>query len=287
LTSTDAYQRLAQISGWIIDMDGVIYRDTEPIRGAAEFIVSLQEEQTPFVLLTNNSTRTPEQYVDKLADMKINVDVKQVLTSALATAEYLRRIARPSQRVYLIGEDGLQTAVQAAGFSLASDYHEAEYVVVGMDRNITFEALRQATLAIRRGAPFIGTNPDRTLPTPQGQIPGNGSILAALEAATDVEPFVIGKPQAPIFDWALQHLGLPKERVACLGDRLETDILGGNRAGLTTVFVLSGVSTREQLACFDPKPDLVFADPGELNEAWCRRPRHNEHRPAVAPRCKP
>jgi 4-nitrophenyl phosphatase len=267
-------------------MDGVLYRDTEVIPGAPEFIRQLQDEGTPFVLLTNNSTKTPKQYAEKIGQMGIVVDEAQVLTSSLATAAYLLETIGPAGHVYVIGEDGIVEALTSAGFNLVSDRSQAEEnpqpehkrldfppqcVVVGLDRRLTFAKLETAALAIRGGASFIGTNPDRTLPTPMGLIPGNGAILAALEAATDVSPFVIGKPQSPIFRWAVSYLGLPTETVACLGDRLETDILGGAQAGLTTVFVLSGVSGAEELSRFEPKPDAVFADTADLLAAWRRR----------------
>lgn len=252
-------------------MDGVLYRDTEVIPGAPEFIRQLQEEGIPFVLLTNNSTKTPKQYAEKINAMGIHVDESQVLTSALATAAYLLEAIGVAGRIYVIGEDGIIEALKNAGFTLVDDHSQAQCVVVGLDRQLTFAKLQTAALAIRNGARFIGTNPDRTLPTPMGLIPGNGAILAALAAATDVNPFVIGKPQSPIFRWAVSRLGLPIETVACLGDRLETDILGGAQAGLTTVFVLSGVSSAEELSHFQPRPDAVFADTAELLAAWRHR----------------
>jgi len=271
LPTSNCTRQLGDIQGWIIDMDGVLYRDTEPIQGAAEFIECLQEEKTPFVLLTNNSTKTPRQYIQKLSSMGINVAESQVLTSALATASYLSELAEPGARIYAIGDDGLREALTASGFSIERNCQHVSYVVVGMDRNLTFQQLQDATLAIRNGATFIGTNPDRTLPTPIGEIPGNGAILSALQAATDVEPIIIGKPQSHIFRWALSRLGLSSKEAACLGDRLETDVLGGTRAGLFTVFVLCGVSTEDDLACFEPKPDAVFPGPLELLAAWRTR----------------
>jgi 4-nitrophenyl phosphatase len=261
---------LSQVAGWIIDMDGVLYRDTVVIPGAPEFVAQLQADGTPFVLLTNNSTKTPTQYAEKIAEMGIHVPPAQVLTSSLATAAYLLETFGEGAPVYAIGEDGILEALAQAGFVLLRDeeYLRARSVVVGLDRQATFARLQWASLAIRNGAAFIGTNGDRTLPTPLGLIPGNGSLLAFVEAATDTPPFVIGKPQPPILRWAVSQLGLPAERVACLGDRLETDILGGSRVGLYTVFVLSGVSTSEDLARFEPKPDAVFAGPAELLAAW-------------------
>jgi len=264
---------LSRVQGWIIDMDGVLYRDTAVIPGAPEFIRQLQDDGTPFVLLTNNSTLTPKQYAEKIGRMGIQVASAQVLTSSLATADYLLETVGAGTPVYAIGEDGIMEALAESGFVLLGeeDYRQARCVVIGLDRTVTFAKLQAASLAIRGGATFIGTNPDRTLPTPIGLIPGNGALLAAVEAATDRAPFVIGKPQPPIFRWAIARLGLPAERVACLGDRLETDILGGAQVGLFTVFVLSGVSSAEELERFEPKPDAVFDGPAELLESWRHR----------------
>jgi 4-nitrophenyl phosphatase len=271
LTDTANTRGLRDVRGWILDMDGVLYRETEPIDGAGRFIDHLRQEGTPFACLTNNSSLTSAQYSRKLADMGINVPESQVLTSGPATASYIREEAGPGTPVLAIGEDGVTEALRDAGLELTQDFRRARYVVVGLDRHLTYAKLRAAGLAVRNGAKFIGTNPDRTLPVPEGLAPGNGALLAFLEAATDVEPLIIGKPQAPIFHWALSHLGLKAAETGCVGDRLETDVLGGKQVGLFTVFVLSGVSTREQLAQFEPEPDAVYAGLGELLTAWKQR----------------
>jgi len=185
------------IQSLIIDLDGVLYRGDEAIVGAREFIALLQREGIPFLLLTNNSTRTPGQYVTKLGKMGIAIEESDVLTSAQATALYLERIARPEARVYAIGEEGLRAAL-GERYTIAEE--GADFVVVGMDTGLTYEKLRVATLLIRGGARFIATNPDKTLPTEEGLVPGNGAVLAALEAATGVSPFVVGKPEPAIFD---------------------------------------------------------------------------------------
>ena len=251
----------------IIDLDGVLYRGHEAVVGAREFVALLQREGTPFLLLTNNSTRTPGQYVTKLAEMGIAIEESDVLTSAQATALYLERISPPGAQVYVIGEEGLQVALRER-YTIAEE--SADFVVVGMDREITYEKLRVATLLIRSGARFIATNPDKTLPTEEGLVPGNGAIIAALEAATGVAPFVVGKPEPAIFDLALARMGVSKEGVAVIGDRLETDILGGRRAGLITILVLSGVTSRQELENSTIKPDLVFQDVRQLYEVWPR-----------------
>jgi molybdenum cofactor cytidylyltransferase len=268
-TPTSNLQSLtsSSIKSLIIDLDGVLYRGDKAIDGAKEFIVLLQREEIPFLLLTNNSTRTPGQYVEKLARMGIAIKESDVLTSAQATALYLERIAQPGARVYAIGEEGLRAALRDK-YTLAEE--EADFVVVGMDRGLTYEKLKTATLLIRSGARFIATNPDKTLPTEEGLTPGNGAIIAALEAATGVAPFVVGKPEPAIFDLALARMGVDKKGAAVIGDRLETDILGGRRAGLITILVLSGATSRQELENSPVKPDLVFEDVRQLYEVWSK-----------------
>jgi len=254
---------LRDISAFIIDIDGVLYRGHQVLPGAREFIAFLRKRETPFLLLTNNSTRTPAQYVARLKGMGIPVEEEHIFTSAQATASWLRGIAKPGSRVYLIGMDGIREALLSAGFVISDD-SAVDFVVVGMDTTVTYEKLKKATLAIRAGARFIGTNPDRSFPSEEGIIPGNGAILAAIEAATDLKPTVIGKPERAIFDAALEKLGSRREETAVIGDRLDTDILGGRRAGLKTILVLSGITDRETLARSPVKPDWVFESLQEL-----------------------
>ena len=261
------------IQSLIIDLDGVLYRGDQAIVGAREFVALLQQEGVPFLLLTNNSTRTPGQYVTKLAKMGVVIEESDVLTSAQATALYIERIARPGARVYVIGEEGLRAALREKYTTPYEGGREivetgADFVVVGMDTGLTYEKLRIATLLIRGGARFIATNPDKTLPTEEGLVPGNGAIIAALEAATGVAPFVVGKPEPAIFDLALARMGVGKEGAAVIGDRLETDILGGRRAGLMTILVLSGATSRQELENSSIKPDLVFENVRQLYEVW-------------------
>jgi 4-nitrophenyl phosphatase len=257
---------IAAIQNLIIDMDGVLYRGNEPIPGMAEFVAFLRGHSIGFVLATNNSTRTQNQFVDKLSRMGVPIAPEQILTSALATASYLASIAPPRTRVFVIGEDGLRAALLQAGFELVEK--EAEYVVVGMDFGITYDRLRAATLQVRAGAIFIGTNPDRTFPSELGIVPGAGSILAFLEAATGVTPRIIGKPGPAMIEQAMVTMGAQPQTTAVLGDRLETDILAGKQAGLPTLLVLSGVTDRSLLVHSDLQPDLVFDDVGQLHAHW-------------------
>ncbi len=247
---------LSNLTHLIIDMDGVLYRGRAAIPGAGDFIESLRARGIGFVLATNNSTRTPQQYVDKLAGMGVTVYPHEVLTSALATADYLRGVAPPGARVFIVGQDGLRAALQEAGFTLVEE--GAEYVIVGMDDAVCYDRLAEATLQIRAGAQFIGTNPDKTFPSERGIVPGNGASLAFLEAATGVAPTVIGKPERAMIEQALARLGAEAATTAIIGDRLETDILAGRRNGLHTILVLSGITDREMLAESDVQPDWVF-----------------------------
>ena len=262
---------LAAVKGLLIDMDGVLYRGQAPIPGAERFVAFLRCQGIPFLLLTNNSSLTTGQYIAKLRGMGIEVRAEEILTSAQATARYLAQREPEGARVYVIGREGLRQGLVERGFTLVEE--EADYVVVGWDWELTFAQLKRATLLIRAGAHFIATNPDRTFPSEVGIIPGNGAILAALEAATDVQPLVIGKPQPAIFKLALAQLGLDagdvhRLGVAVLGDRLETDVVGGQRMGLATLFVLSGVTDEEELTQSSIKPDLVFDDVAHLQRVW-------------------
>ncbi|MGD9047149.1 MAG: TIGR01457 family HAD-type hydrolase [Anaerolineae bacterium] len=257
---------LRNLRNLVIDMDGVLYRGSEVIPGTGEFIGFLRDNGIGFVLATNNATRTQQQFVEKLAGMGVAIQASEVLTSSLATAGYLADIAPQGTRVFVVGMDGLQEALLEAGFALVED--QAEYVVVGMDFSVCYERLAQATLQIRAGAPFIGTNPDLTFPSEQGIVPGAGSLLAFLEAATSVTPTVIGKPGTAMMEQALAHLSAQPANTAMVGDRLETDILAGQRAGLHTLLVLSGVTDRAMLAGSYIQPGLVFDDVAHLRAVW-------------------
>ena len=259
-------QILSSLRHLIIDMDGVLYRGTEMIPGTPEFLGFLRQVGIGFVLATNNATRTPEQFVAKLAGMGVEVEAGEILTSSQATASYLAGIAPPGTRVFVVGMDGLRAALQQAGFALVEQ--DPEYVVAGMDFDICYERLAQATLHIRAGAGCVGTHPDRTFPSERGIVPGAGALLALLETATGVKPRIIGKPETTMMEQAMLRLGARRETTAALGDRLETDILAGQRAHICTLLVLSGVTDRALLAASDLQPDLVFEDVADLRATW-------------------
>ncbi len=257
---------LRDLRALLIDMDGVLYRGNTPLPGAAEFLTWLTERSFPFLLLTNNSTLDAWGYERKLAAMGIGVPASQIVTSATATADYLARNLPAGARVLIVGESGLEAAVAERGFAISAEAPQA--VVAGLDRQVTYAKLRTAALAIRAGARFIATNPDRTLPTEVGDVPGAGAIIAALVAATDVAPLMIGKPEPPMLEMAVARLGQPRERTAMLGDRLETDILGGQRLGLPTILVLSGVTRQAPPQGAELQPTWVFGGVQELLATW-------------------
>ena len=254
----------------IIDMDGVLWRGKQPLPGLERFFETLHRLTIRFVLATNNATKSREEYLAKLEQFGLNVGDEAILTSPQATASYLARHA-PQAQVFVIGEAGLIAELRAAGLCVVNERPErATHVVVGLDRGLTYAKLAEACLLIRRGAAFIGTNPDLTFPSERGLVPGNGAVLAALQAATGVAPLIIGKPQPEMILQAMARMNCTPENTAMIGDRLDTDILGGQRAGLTTILMLSGVTGREDLNRSAIAPDYVFANLDELADALLR-----------------
>ena len=213
-------------------------------------------------MVTNNAGRSTQQYVGKLGGFGVEVDESQVVSSAVATARYLEDRFPDGGEMFIIGEQSLVDLLMQHGFRQGSS--EPLAVVVGLDRGINYEKLTKATLLLRRGTPFIGTNPDKSFPIPEGLAPGAGAILAALEAASGLEPTIIGKPNPQIFSLTLKRLGTKPEETLVIGDRLETDILGAQKVGCRTALVLSGVSTVEEAESWDPAPDFIREDLGEL-----------------------
>jgi 4-nitrophenyl phosphatase len=249
-----------QYQGWLIDMDGVLYQGKRPLPAAPTFIAALQDAGTPFLFLTNNATRTPEAYVQRLAEMAIHVGPDAIFSSALATALYVKEQFPPPRRALVVGGPGIQIALQEAGYELVHGADEADLVVSAMDVKATYRSMAEATLAVRAGAPWLQTNPDPTFPSERGIMPGAGSIQAFLETATEQKPIIVGKPQPGIYRQALAMLGVAPERAVMLGDRLETDILGGHRAGLHTICVLTGIASRAQAQAYHPAPDWIIPD---------------------------
>ena len=259
------------IRALIIDMDGVLWHGTQAIPGLVEFFKTLNDLDIRYILATNNASLTPEQYVTKLANMGVTVSQKQILTSGMATALYLSERVDPKEtRVFVVGEEGATQPLLELGFTLTGLYEVdnsdkpeqkgADIDVCGKDETITWAKLATASLNIRAGASFIGTNADTTLPTEHGITHGNGAILAALEVATGVKPTIIGKPEPIIYQQALTLLGISPEETVALGDRLETDILGAVRTGIRSIMVLTGISSEADLQDSDYQPTWVMAD---------------------------
>jgi 4-nitrophenyl phosphatase len=253
------------IRAFLIDLDGVIYTGDTPIPGAARFLEHLHESGRVFRCITNNSTLGASQFIAKLRDMGMPVGPDDVLTSSQATALHLREQYGTGTRVMAIGEEGLVRALLDAGFRLVD--RSPDVVVCGLDRRLTYDRLMRACLAIRAGAPLIATNPDIALPTEHGFLPGNGAALAYLQTATGTTPEVIGKPEATMLLQAMELAGATPAETAIVGDGLRTDILAGARAGITTILVLTGLSTRADLAAAPVQPDHVFQDLDRLREA--------------------
>jgi len=248
--------------GLILDMDGVLWRDNTPIGNLPHIFDSLATRGIRVVLATNNSTKTVPQYLTKLNDIGVILKPWQIVTSSSAVTEILLKQFPNRGDVFIIGEEGVRQSLIEAGFGISTvgETSKSIAVVVGIDREINFSKLKEATLLIRRGLPFIGTNPDLTFPTPEGLVPGAGSFLALLTSATGVTPKIAGKPAPEILELALKRLDTPRTQTLVVGDRLETDIAGGQAIGCPTALVLSGVSTREMGEAWNPKVDLIADD---------------------------
>jgi 4-nitrophenyl phosphatase len=248
--------------GLILDMDGVLWRDNTPIGDLPVVFRRINAMGLNFTLATNNSTKSVEQYQQRLVDLGVHVEPWQIVTSSHAVADMLAKKFPERGEIYVIGEDGIKSTLAEKGFNVipSAETNNAIAVVVGIDREINFQKLKEATLLIRRGLPFYGTNSDLTFPTPEGLIPGAGSFLALVSAATGVNPIVAGKPAPFLLDLALERMGTARDRTLVVGDRLETDIAGGQAMGCPTALVLSGVSTLEMGEAWIPQVDLIAED---------------------------
>lgn len=243
-------------------MDGVIWRSDAPIGDVAAIFKRIRERGLKFVFATNNSTKTSEQYVARLQEFGVDVELWQVVTSSQAAAHAMAQKLPPGSRVFMIGEDGVRIALEEKGFEILAleDAPQARAVVMGMDRGINFEKVVEATLLVRNGIPFYVTNTDRTFPTPRGQIPGAGAWISVITTATDVEPIIAGKPFPFLMELSMEKLGTKPQETFVIGDRLETDIAAGQGVGSPTALVLSGVSTREQAESWKPEIDVIADD---------------------------
>jgi 5'-nucleotidase len=247
--------------GYLIDMDGVLYRGSQLIAGADQFIEQLRTRDIPFRLLTNNSQRTRRDIAAKVARLGIHVDEEHVFTSAMATARYLAS-QKPNGTAFVIGEGGLLTAMHQHGYTIVD--HDPDYVVVGEGRTFNLELVEAAVQMIHRGARLIATNLDPSCPVQDGIRPGCGAMVAMLETATGVRAFSVGKPSPLMMRAARKELGLSTDETTMIGDTMETDILGGVQLGFHTVLVLSGGTQREQLRHYAYQPDIVVESLAEF-----------------------
>ncbi|MCK4841184.1 MAG: HAD-IIA family hydrolase [Methylococcales bacterium] len=259
-------QTLNNVQALIIDMDGVLWNGSEALPGLQSFFKSLRRHQLAFILATNNASLTQSQYITKLATMGVSVSINEILTSSMATATYLAELVDPlSTSIFVIGEQGLRQPLTEKGFSLIDCYpcpdnKAADFVVCGLDRNLTWDKLSNASLHLNAGAKFIASNADTSLPTERGTILGNGAILAALEAATQSAPTIIGKPEAIMYQQAMKVLNVNPEYTIAIGDRLNTDILGAVNTGIRSIMVLTGISTEADLHSIDYQPSWIMPD---------------------------
>lgn len=233
-----------QYRGYLIDLDGTMYRGNSPIEGAKEFIQLLQQREIPHMFITNNASNTPKATVEKLSGFGIQTTESHILTSAIAAANHVKK-EHPGANVYMIGEEGLQEAIKQIGLMITSQ--SVDYVMVGLDRQLTYDKLAQASLHLQEGARFISTNIDAAVPTDVGFVPGNGAITKAITFATGVEPVFIGKPKSIMLDQAIDQMGLNRDHVIMVGDNYNTDIMAGMNANIDTLMVLTGVSMRSDI----------------------------------------
>ena len=256
----------SNIKALILDMDGVVWKGDAPIGDLPAAFNRIRERGLKFVFATNNGTKTPEEYQQKLAELGVVIETEQVVTSALGVAFMLAQKYPRGTKIFMIGEAGIRVALEEKGFEVLSTENapQADVFVMGIDRSVNFMKIAEATLLVRAGIPFYTTNTDMTFPTPRGEIPGNGSWLSVITSATGVEPIVAGKPFPYLMELSLERLGTSKAETLIVGDRLETDIAAGQSVGCPTALVLSGVSSKEQARAWMPKIDVIAESLGEL-----------------------
>jgi NagD protein len=252
-----------EIRSWLMDMDGVLVREEQPIPGADRFLASLRERGTPFLVLTNNSIYTRRDLTARLRTAGLDVPEEAIWTSALATARFLED-QRPQGSAFVIGEAGLTTALHDAGYTLTE--RSPDYVVLGETRTYSFERITQAIRLIAAGARFIATNPDATGPSSDGPLPATGSVAALISRATGVEPYFIGKPNPLMMRSALNALDAHSETAAMIGDRMDTDIVAGIEAGMETILVLTGITNREDAEQHPYRPSRIVDSIADLTE---------------------
>jgi 4-nitrophenyl phosphatase len=252
-----------QIQGLIIDMDGVLWTENTPIGNLQMIFQTIAKKGLKVTLATNNATLSIPEYLNKLSRFGVVLQEKQIVNSPQAVVRFLSNLFPNGGPVFIIGENGLIETLARHGF-WHSDGKKVVAVVVGLDRRLTYGKLSRATLLIRSGVTFIGTNADNTLPVTDGLIPGVGAILAALTTASDIKPIIVGKPEPDLFLLAMQRMETTPEKTMVIGDRLETDILGGQKLGCYTGLVLSGVTSLEAAKLWHPSPNIISPNLADL-----------------------
>lgn len=250
----------ARVRGLILDVDGVLWKDSQPIGDLAAIFAAISAMQLRVTIATNNAMKTVDEYRAKLRGFGVVLEPWQIITSAEATADTLAAAFPNRGALFVVGEQGLVQALDRRGFEVLTDARADgtfAAVVAGIDRELSYPKLQKAATLIRDGAPFYGTNPDATFPTPDGLVPGAGSVLAAIATASDRQPIVVGKPAPLLFEIAARRMELTPDSLLVVGDRLETDVKGGQAFGARTALVLSGVSTPEQARAWRPAPTLI------------------------------
>ncbi|MGZ9164806.1 MAG: HAD-IIA family hydrolase [Anaerolineales bacterium] len=258
----------SHIKALILDMDGVIWKADAPIGDLPSIFERIRERSLKFVFATNNSTRTSQQYVEVLKELGVEVAPWQVVTSSQGAAHAVAQKFPTGTKVFMIGEDGIRLALEEKGFEILSpeEAQQAQAVVMGIDRQINFQKVVEATLLVRKGIPFYATNTDKTFPTPRGEIPGSGAWISVITTSTGVQPIIAGKPFPFLMELSLEKLGTQKEETLVVGDRLETDIAAGQAVGCPTALVLSGVSTKEQAEAWELAPTIIAESLSKLVE---------------------
>lgn len=258
-------EHLPNINGLIIDMDGVLWRDSEPIGDLVKNFNQITSLGLKFILATNNATRTIAEHQAKLRKFGVDVPRDQIMGSGQATGIYLRKKFGVGARVYVIGQPSLVETMEEYGLEVVNMFEEEiDVVLVSLDFNLNYTKLKTASLLVQRGSVLVGTNSDLTYPSQEGLIPGSGIILRAVELASNHTGIVVGKPEPLLYQMALERLELLPSETLAIGDRLETDIVGAQKAGIHTALVLSGVTSKPQVENFSPKPDIIVKDLAEL-----------------------
>ena len=258
-------ENFPMVKALIIDMDGVLWHDTQPIGDLPAIFNRIKTLGFKFILATNNATRTVAEYHTKLADFGVELEKGQVINAAEAVGIYLKEHYPQGTPLYVVGQPSLKHTLESYGFLITEeDTSDAKVVIASLDYSLTYDKLKTASLLIQSGCDFIGSNPDVTLPTPEGFIPGSGTVISALEIASGKRAKIIGKPEPLLYQMALKMLGVLPEQTLAIGDRLETDIAGAHAAGIHSALVLCGASSLAQAKIFDPKPDLIVRDLTEL-----------------------